>query len=1315
MWARTRFSKGLLLAALAVLLLAGLAVAGFVASQVSFASGSQSTTTLISTPYLVTDKHAEAGACEKANIELIVQGKGEPVRKPLDVMLVLDRSGTMNDVEDCGPGSPPGCKVQPLTDAEDAAKFLVDKLDPTIDRVGLVSYADTATLDQGLTNDFGAVKAAIGGMIAFGYTNIGDGVLDAQTELSNHGRADAVQVMVVLTDGIANRQNKPPPEHKCTDWPSFETDCTQFARSQAAAAKAQGTIIFTIGLNLVWGQYPPAVGNLARDVLKDMAGPLPGRYYEAPTSSQLQAIFGAIVEIISNTAGYDVKVIEVLPSYMHYTTATAKVDGVPTEPSISGQTLTWDLGDVLIGQEHHITLSVDVDAAATGHSVLADDLTSRAEYLDYLNNAHVAYFPERWVTVQPCGGQQFVVKKDFSDNNSASVTVSLSCPGASVSPASASASQATAATFTVTGYEGNPTCTATESPVPSGYTSSGTCNASLSAGECTITNTLRSHQFVVKKDFSDNNSASVTVSLSCPGASVSPGSASASEASPATFTVTGYSGDPTCTATESPVPSGYTSSGTCNASLSAGECTITNTLRSHQFVVKKDFSDNNSASVTVSLSCPGASVSPGSASASEGSPATFTVTGYSGDPACMATESPIPSGYNSTGTCAAALSAGECTITNTLRSHQFVVKKDFSDNNSASVTVSLSCPGASVSPGSASASEGSPATFTVTGYSGDPTCTATESPIPTGYNSSGTCGASLSAGECTITNTLRSHQFVVKKDFSDNNSASVTVSLSCPGASVSPGSASASEASPATFTVTGYSGDPTCTATESPIPTGYNSSGTCGASLSAGECTITNTLRIAQFTVKKDFSDNNSASVTVSLSCPGASVSPGSGSASEASPATFTVTGYSGDPACTATESPIPTGYNSSGTCAAALSAGECTITNTATPGSITVVKNVVGEAPGSDWGFTGPSGSFTLPAGGGQRTFGDLDAGEYTISETTKDGYTPSVSCTSGEGGSDSVTVDLSPGGSITCTFINSSLPSSITVVKNVVGQAPDSDWVFTGPSGSFTLPAGGGQQTFGDLDAGQYIISETAKDGYTASVSCTGGETGSDSVTVELSPGGTVICTFTNRITAQFVVNKDFAPDSGAQVVVSLSCTSGSVVNDDTSASEADPANFTVMGFSLGTTCTASEAVPAGYTPDESDCLNVDLTSDGVCTIVNTFVPTVTPTPTPTPVTPVVLPTVVAPTPTVPPATPTVAPATPTVAPATPTVAPATPTVAPGTTVTPAVLPATGGSGAPPLTTVWWPALVLLAGAMALMLAGLGSAAWAVRRRKR
>ena len=97
-----------------------------------------------------------------------------------------------------------------------------------------------------------------------------------------------------------------------------------------------------------------------------------------------------------------------------------------------------------------------------------------------------------------------------------------------------------------------------------------------------------------------------------------------------------------------------------------------------------------------------------------------------------------------------------CTANFALPSGQFVVHKDFIPNSAASVSVSLNCTSGSVSPASASASEGTPATFTVTGFTGNPNCTATESPVPPGYTSSGSCSATLTAGSCTITNTLES-------------------------------------------------------------------------------------------------------------------------------------------------------------------------------------------------------------------------------------------------------------------------------------------------------------------------------------------------------------------------------------------------------------------------------------------------------------------------------------------------------------------------------------------------------------------------------
>jgi hypothetical protein len=46
-------------------------------------------------------------------------------------------------------------------------------------------------------------------------------------------------------------------------------------------------------------------------------------------------------------------------------------------------------------------------------------------------------------------------------------------------------------TFTVTGYTPSTTCTAVESPIPSGYISTGTCSSNIvnHVGGCTIVNT----------------------------------------------------------------------------------------------------------------------------------------------------------------------------------------------------------------------------------------------------------------------------------------------------------------------------------------------------------------------------------------------------------------------------------------------------------------------------------------------------------------------------------------------------------------------------------------------------------------------------------------------------------------------------------------------------------------------------------------------------------------------------------------------------------------------------------------------------------
>jgi hypothetical protein len=131
--------------------------------------------------------------------------------------------------------------------------------------------------------------------------------------------------------------------------------------------------------------------------------------------------------------------------------------------------------------------------------------------------------------------------------------------------------------FTVNGALAGATCTATET-VPSGYVADQTgCVGVSIGGSCTITNTLRTGTITVFKDFTDGSTSSVSVGLSCTSGSVAATPLSASEASPAVFTVNGFNPGATCSASET-VPSGYTGNQSgCQGVPIDGSCTITNT------------------------------------------------------------------------------------------------------------------------------------------------------------------------------------------------------------------------------------------------------------------------------------------------------------------------------------------------------------------------------------------------------------------------------------------------------------------------------------------------------------------------------------------------------------------------------------------------------------------------------------------------------------------------------------------------------------------------------------------------------------------
>ena len=133
---------------------------------------------------------------------------------------------------------------------------------------------------------------------------------------------------------------------------------------------------------------------------------------------------------------------------------------------------------------------------------------------------------------------------------------------------------------TKSGYTVSVECEIEDTPVASGSDEVTVSVAGAQFAVCTFTNTENTDTFTVNKDFSDGNTASVTIALTCTSGTVATNNLSASEASAAVFTVNGASGTTTCTAVESGVPAGYTGNDAdCQDDDSlGGSCTMVNTL-----------------------------------------------------------------------------------------------------------------------------------------------------------------------------------------------------------------------------------------------------------------------------------------------------------------------------------------------------------------------------------------------------------------------------------------------------------------------------------------------------------------------------------------------------------------------------------------------------------------------------------------------------------------------------------------------------------------------------------------------------------------
>lgn len=209
----------------------------------------------------------------------------ESLKQPLDVMIIIDRSGSMAGTK--------------LIQAKNAATSFIDNLVPGSDRVGYVSYSTSASLITGLSTSFSTTKTKIQATTASGNTNIGGAVKSAYQEIYNNGRDGVKHVVILLTDGEAN----------ISDVSTLTPN--QYAISRSNIAKLDGTIIYSIGLGT----------SVDSNLLKSVAT-LPSYFYHSPTGEDLTNIYMEIAAIECTAAPSDV-----FDMVVHDTNANAIKDG----------------------------------------------------------------------------------------------------------------------------------------------------------------------------------------------------------------------------------------------------------------------------------------------------------------------------------------------------------------------------------------------------------------------------------------------------------------------------------------------------------------------------------------------------------------------------------------------------------------------------------------------------------------------------------------------------------------------------------------------------------------------------------------------------------------------------------------------------------------------------------------------------------------------------------------------------------------------------------------------------------------------------
>lgn len=301
--------------------------------------------------------------CDGAlRVTLALTAAPDIVSNPTDIVLVLDRSGSMT-------GSP-------LADMKLGANTFIDLIDEATDstkdgqigsgsRMGVVSFSSTAVANTQLITSVDALKAAVDGLSAGGSTNHADAFAKA-TQLFDPASPNA-KVMVLFTDGNTTIGAPPAPV--------------------AAAARAQGIIIYCIGLIGSDGLDISALNDWATD-------PDASHVAVTPDAADLEELFAELAANISKPGATDIIIDEVVNPDFVITSISSPTKGSAT--MLDAHSLRWNIAQLGVTASESATLDFFIRHVGQqpGTKLVNESIT----YSDQEGN--VVSFPKPTVSVE---------------------------------------------------------------------------------------------------------------------------------------------------------------------------------------------------------------------------------------------------------------------------------------------------------------------------------------------------------------------------------------------------------------------------------------------------------------------------------------------------------------------------------------------------------------------------------------------------------------------------------------------------------------------------------------------------------------------------------------------------------------------------------------------------------------------------------------------------------------------------------------------------------------------------------------------------